>query len=256
VTDTNKHTDLWHKETLGSGAQSILWLHGWGYTLDGMKRLAGLFEKDHSSTIYDLPGFGKTPMLADGAGTCDYAKALAAQLTGDGKHVIVGHSYGGRVAVQMAAKFPDKVAAIILIGGAGLKRKRSLWFRLKAFSIRTLGRLARLSDTLFGTKYRDAYVTRFGSADYKAAGDLRATLVSAVTEDLSPEARSLSCPALMIYGSDDTDAPPEIGRKYERLIPISRFEELKGYGHHDILSRGAYQCEALIRSFLKDALND
>ena len=247
---------LWHKEEIGEGDPSILWLHGWGYTHTGLKRLAGLFEKDHHNQLFDLPGFGKTPMLHEGATTSDYASALQPQIQSKRKYVLVGHSYGGRVAVQMAAKYPDSVAAIILIGGAGLKRQRSLWFRIKAFAIRSIGKLARLSDHLFKTALREKYVTRFGSADYKAAGDLRATLVSAVNEDLSPEAQSLKCPALMIYGANDVDAPPEIGRKYEKLIPISRFEELKGYDHHDILSRGAYQCEAIIRSFLKDALND
>ena len=231
-------TTVWHKENLGNNGPSILWLHGWGYSHTGLKRLAGLFEKDHRNQLFDLPGFGKTPMLAEGASTADYAAALKPQLEDQGKHILVGHSYGGRVAVQMAAKYPGKVAAIVLIGGAGLRRKRSLWFRAKAFAIRTLGKSAKLSDRLFNTDFREKYVTRFGSADYKAAGKLRATLVSAVNEDLSPEAQSLKCPALMIYGTNDLDAPPEIGRKYEKLIPISRYEELKGYDHHDILSRG------------------
>jgi pimeloyl-ACP methyl ester carboxylesterase len=218
--------------------------------------MAGLFEKEYANTLVDLPGFGKTPMLKEGASTADYADALAKQLSAGKQHILVGHSYGGRVAVQLASKYPDLVKAIILIGGAGLKRKRSIVFRAKASAIRFLGRVARLSDALFKTRYRDAYVTRFGSADYKAAGDLRATLVSAVTEDLSPQARAVKCPALMIYGSNDTDAPPEIGKKFEKLIPISRYEELKGYDHHDILSRGAYQCEAIIRNFLQDVRND
>lgn len=250
-------TDVfWHKEDIGKNGPSVLWLHGWGYTHTGLKRLAKLFEKDHQNQLFDLPGFGKTPMLAEGASTGDYAEALKLQLKESNKYILVGHSYGGRVAVQMAAKYPENISAIVLIGGAGLKRHRSLWFRIRAFTIRMLGKLARFSDQLFKTEFREKYVTRFGSADYKAAGKLRATLVSAVNEDLSPEAQSLKCPALMIYGANDVDAPPEIGRKYEKLIPISRFEELKGYDHHDILSRGAYQCEAIIRSFLKDALND
>jgi len=191
-------------------------------------------------------------MLQEGASTEVYADALAAQLDADKRHTLIGHSYGGRVAVQLAAKHPKLVKAIILVGGAGLPRKRSLAFKLKAGCLRLLGKIAYLSDTIFKTKFRGAYVARFGSTDYKNAGALRATLVSAVKENLSNKARALKCPALLLYGTNDVDTPPEIGRKYESLIPVSRFIELKGYDHHDILTRGAYQCEALIKSFLKD----
>lgn len=218
--------------------------------------MAGLFSNTGSHTLYDLPGFGKTPVISGSAGTKDYADALAKQLEQQSGLILVGHSYGGRVAVQMAAHYPEKVKAIILIGGAGLKRRRSIWFRARAFILRTIGQLARFSDDLFKTRFRKKYIARFGSSDYKNAGKLRSTLVSAVNEDLSTAARKTQCPTLLIYGSEDTETPPEIGQKYETLFPIARYEELAGYGHNDILSRGAYQCEALMKAFLKDLGND
>lgn len=220
-----------------------------------MRRLADLIAKEGGRhLIFDQPGFGQTGRLFDGAGTADYADALAGQLQsfGPGPFVFVGHSFGGRVSVQMAAKHPTLVKAIILIGGAGLKRQRSLYFRIRAFLLKTLGRLARLSDAVFKTGLRDAYVERFGSADYKNAGPLRPTFVKVVNENLVAEAKATRCPALLIYGAEDTEAPPEIGRKYEQLMPIARFVEVKGFNHWDILTRGAYQCEALIKTFLKD----
>ncbi len=246
----------WNSEQSGTGAQPFVWLHGWGHDLNAFKRMAGLFAKSGTHTLYDQPGFGQTPILSEGADTKNYADALAYQLTSPKGTILVGHSYGGRVAVQIAAHYPEKIKAIVLIGGAGLKRRRSLKFKIRAFCLKTLGRLARLSDTVFKTNFRDKYVARFGSSDYKNAGPLRATLVSAVNEDLSAVARKVKCPTLLIYGSDDTETPPEIGRKYETLIPIARYEELSGYGHNDILSRGAYQCEALIKAFLKDLRDD
>lgn len=245
----------WRQNTQGSGAETFVWLHGWGYDKSGFERIAALFQADGHSTLYDLPGFGETPALFEGASTQDYADALAAQLTPGKRHVLIGHSYGGRVAVQLAGKYPNLVKAIVLVGGAGLPRKRPFAFKVKASLLRLIGRLAKVSDRLFRSHFRDKYVARFGSADYRNAGELRATLVSAVTENLSNVARQIKCPALLLYGANDVDAPPEIGKRYEGLIPVSRFTELKGYDHHDILTRGAYQCEALIKKFLKD-LND
>ena len=242
----------WHAKTLGSAGPPLVWLHGWGYDHKGLGRIAALFETGNINHLYDLPGFGKTPMLHEGASTADYADCLAELTIEDQKTVLIGHSYGGRVAVQFAAKFPDRVSAIILIGGAGLQRKRSLAFKIRASYFRTIGRLARLSDQTLKTNLREAYTARFGSADYKNAGPLRATLVSAVTENLTTEAAIIKCPVLLIYGAEDTDAPPEIGKHYAKLMQNAQFVELAGYDHHDILQRGAYQCEALIKSFLKE----
>ncbi|NVJ71052.1 MAG: alpha/beta hydrolase [Alphaproteobacteria bacterium] len=255
MTETSLH---WHAEQFGGGTPSFIWLHGWGQDGSAMKRLAELYKNTGHHTVFDQPGFGKTPKLADGAGTADYADALATELKtiGTGPHILVGHSFGGRVSVQLAARHPELVQAIILIGGAGLKRRRSLWHKIRASYFKLLGRVARLSDQLFGTKMRDAYVQKFGSADYKNAGPLRPTFVKVVNENLITEAKAVRCPALLIYGEDDTEAPPEIGRKYEQLIPIARFVELKGFDHWDILTRGAYQCQALINTFLEDVRND
>ncbi|SDD31850.1 alpha/beta fold hydrolase [Kordiimonas lacus] len=252
------HSPKWHFEQIGDEGQSFVWLHGWGQDSASMLRLAELFKAEGQHRIYDQPGFGRTGRLQDGAGTEDYADALALELAqvGPGPHILIGHSFGGRVSVQMAARHPTLVKAIILIGGAGLQRRRSLAFRLRAFVLKTLGRLARLSDKLFSTSFRDAYVERFGSADYKNAGPLRLTFVKVVNENLVQEAKAVRCPVLLIYGADDTEAPPEIGKKYEQLMPIARFTEVKGFNHWDILTRGAYQCQALIKSFLKDLRDD
>lgn len=248
----------WHHTTHGQEGQSFVWLHGWGQDKLGMERLAGLFGSDGVHRLFDQPGFGKTPMLQEGAGTADYADALAAELEaiGGGPHVFVGHSFGGRVSVQMAVRHPHLVKAIILIAGAGLRKRRSPAFKLRAAGLRILGKLAGVSDKLFGTTLRDAYVARFGSTDYKNAGKLRATFVAVVNEDLTPEAKQVRCPALLVYGAEDTETPPEFGRRYESLMPIARFEEVRGFGHLDILTRGAYQCEALIKTFLGDLKDD
>jgi len=256
---------LWHGHSLthegqhGAGA-SLIWLHGWGHDHSALMRMATLLKSCGHHILYDLPGFGKTAMLSspentEGHSTRDYAAALGKQLPPDQKHIIIGHSYGARVAVQLAATHPNLVEAIILISGAGLKRKRSVLFKMKARGLKLLGQTARVIDTLFGLHLYNAYAKKFGSSDYKNAGEMRPVLVSAVNEDLSLVARNVRCPALMVYGSEDTETPPELGKKYETLIPVSRYEELNGYGHNDILTRGAYQCEALIASFLKDLGN-
>lgn len=243
-----------HHETFGTGEENtFVWLHGWGHSHGSLSRLAQLFKNQGKHYLFDLPGFGKSVKLTDGAGTRDYADALAKELKAltDRPCILIGHSFGGRVAVQMAAHHGEHVKAIILIGGAGLQRRRSITHKIRAFALRSLGKLARLCDSLFKSNFRQAYSNKFGSADYRAAGELRPTFVRVVNEDLSHEASSAECPALLIYGAEDNEAPPEIGRKYESLMQSALYHEIEGFGHLDILDRGAYQCQALISDFLK-----
>jgi pimeloyl-ACP methyl ester carboxylesterase len=254
MTDQNcqkQNPTKWHHQDFGDGEQTLIWLHGWGQNHTAMYRIARLFKADHKNRLFDQPGFGKTPIIKHG-GTEEYADALAAQLENGKPHIIIGHSYGGRVAIQMAARHPEKVKAVILISGAGIPRKRSIKFKVRAFILRSIGQGARLADSIFNSNLREQYSNRFGSNDYRNAGELRTTFVKAVTENLTIVAKQIKAPTLLIYGSDDTETPPEIGQKYEDAITIARYEELEGFNHWDILDRGAYQCEALIRKFFQD----
>lgn len=235
----------WAEHRLGDGAETLIWLHGWGQDRRSLQAIAKGFQTRATNRLFDLPGFGETAMLAQGAGTAEYADALMDQLP-PVPAVLIGHSYGARVAVQCAARHPSRVKALVLIAGAGLPRRRSLKWKLRAWALRLLGRLA----GLLGEGAKARYRQRFGSADYRAAGALRATLVKAVTEDLSAQAGQVACPVLLLYGDDDTETPPEIGEKYASLMPRARLLRLPGFGHLDILSRGAHQCRAQITQFL------
>lgn len=244
----------WHKITLEgppAPAPLLVFLPGWGQSHQSVLPLARLLSPRFAARLYDLPGFGATPMLASGAGTADYADALAPLLPLGRPVILVGHSFGARVAIQCAARHPSRVAGLILIAGAGLQKKRSPAFRLKAFGLRQLGRAARALDGLIGSRLGAAYGARFGSRDYRAAGGLRPTFVSVVREDLAPLAAALEKPVLLLYGADDSETPPEFGERYASLIPGSELHILKGFGHLDILRRGGYQCEHLIGSFLE-----
>ena len=261
---THPFQNEWHVVSTGTPAEASLppfvWLHGWGLSNGSLSKLAKLFSRDCHNRLYDLPGFGKTPMLAAGSGTRDYADQLVRELSKPHNTlaaltepvVLVGHSFGARVAVQLAANYPDKVAGVILIAGAGLRRRRSLTWKVRALSLKSMSRTARWLDSLFGTELHMRFRNKFGSRDYKTAGKLRETFVRVINEDLVQEALNCRAPTLLLYGSEDTETPVDIGRRYEQLMPIARLEVLEGFGHNDILERGAYQVEAHIRRFMQD----
>ncbi|HVE46177.1 MAG TPA: alpha/beta hydrolase [Acidimicrobiales bacterium] len=188
----------------GSGAPSVLALHGWGRTsADFDSTLAGL-----DAVALDLPGFGATPPPPEPWGAAGYAEAVAPVLDDMAMPVVVvGHSFGGRVAVHLATLEPERVAALVLTGvplvrrpGALPKARRPpLGYRLA----RALNRRGLLPDSRMEDLRR-----RHGSADYRAAtGVMRDVLVRVVNETYEEQLDALSCPVELVWGEDDADAP-------------------------------------------------
>lgn len=235
------------EQTLGQGDTDLVWLHGWGQTHAALAPLAKILERHGRHRLIDLPGFGQTPRLADGAGSAAYAAWLSDMLGAKTRRrILLGHSFGVRVAVQLAAREPDAVDALVLIAGAGLKRQRPWSWYMRARALTLLGRLARL------TGRHEAFRRRFGSADYKAAGALRGTLVAVVNEDLSEQARAVRCPVLLLYGAQDEATPPQLGERFAALMPDARLKIYPHLGHLDILSRGAQLVAHAIETFLTE----
>lgn len=164
--------------------------------------------------------------------------------------VWIGHSFGCRVGIQLASRRPDLVAGMVLISAAGLRRRRSLMERI-AFTSRKLA--FRMAKPFFpeGPR-RDRLRAKFGSADYKSAGPMRAILSRVVSEDLSAQALSVKCPTLLVYGAEDRDTPPEMGSRLKSLIPKSELVVLDGFDHTNILQQGRHQVVHLISRFTRD----
>ena len=252
-----KNLSVFHLTSGDVGGYELVWLHGWGQTHKSLLRLSSLFHKLTSNRLFDLPGFGASKRLHVGASTKDYANWLALELGPKTKpRILIGHSFGGRVSIQMGAHYKEAIDGIILISSAGLKKKRGVGWKFRSNYLKFIGQLAKLCDVIFKTKYREVYSNRFGSEDYKNAGLLKGTLISAVNEHLSIEAKSIVCPTLLIYGEDDTETPPEVGRMYKNLIKGSELKILKGFDHLNILSHGANQCQSLITRFLERIKTD
>jgi len=234
----------------GKNQPEIIWLHGWGQTHKSLLPLAGLFKRSFKNTLYDLPGFGASKMLDPGAGTADYADVLIDEL--EGPVILVGHSFGCRVALRIAAKRPKLIRGMVLIAAAGLPRKRSFTFRVKGLFLKILGKGAGASDSLFKTTFKPRYRPRFGSRDYREAGDLLATFIKTVNEDLTETAHKVACPVLLLFGSEDTETPPGLGLRYRSLIHHADLKILKGFDHLGILTAGQHQCQHYMVKFLQE----
>ncbi len=234
-----------------AGRWHLVWGHGWGQSGAAMMPLAETLKPFGYSSLLDFPGFGKSLKPPDTWGTAEYADCVAEWLKSLAQPRIIwlGHSFGGRVGLQLAARHPELVAGMVLIASAGLKRQRSfserVYFAARRTAFKTAKRFTREGPQL------DALRKRFGSSDYQSAGALRPVFVRVVGEDLTDVARAVRCPTLLIYGANDSETPPEIGRRLQQLIAASELTILEGFNHWSVLSDGRHQVALKVRKFLE-----
>ena len=242
----------------GSADWRFVWGHGWGQNRDAMADLAQSLTALGTHVLFDFPGFGQSPRPKDAWTTATYADLVARYLEAhphDGPTVWLGHSFGGRVGIQLASRHPAFVDRLVLIAAAGLQRKRSLAAQARVTSrIYTFKALKHLAPVI-GMDI-EKLRGRFGSADYKNAGAMREILSNVVREDLSSVAGTITCPTRLIYGENDTETPPEIGERLANLIANAELSVLAGHDHYSLLAEGRHQVAKRIRDFLIcDALN-
>jgi len=239
------------------GSQKILpmiMLHGWGQTMGSLWALADLFSKSRKVYLIDLPGFGKSPKPSEDWNTEDYARCIIKFM--DERKIdradILGHSFGGRVAIRMANLDPQRLNRIILINSAGLQRTIQGKALLRSKIAKTSAQLCKFLDQNFGLNtFQDWHVPRFASRDYRNAGELKNIFVKTVNEDLSGIAKQIECPVLLLWGEKDAETPVEIAKRYAGLIPKSTLVVLPGKDHFPFLNEGAHLCAYHILRFFE-----
>lgn len=235
-------------EGFGAGEPWALALHGWGRShadFAGVLEGSGTGVEPLDAVALDLPGFGATPPPPGAWGSAQYAAAVAAVLDEMAPRVVLlGHSFGGRVAVHLAAERPERVAALVLTG-VPLYRPEGSRAR-PAASYRAVRRLARMG--LVGERRLDRARQRYGSSDYRAAtGVMRDVFVAVVGERYESLLHRITCPTVLVWGEQDRDAPVEVARRAAGAIGGSELVVLPGVGHMTPLAAPLALREALLR---------
>jgi pimeloyl-ACP methyl ester carboxylesterase len=228
----------------------VVWAHGWGQDHRVFLGLVRGLEQRAAHTLIDFPGFGDSPPPPAVWGTADYADAVASFLgtVSRARRVWVGHSFGCRVGLQLAARHPHLVDGLFLIAAAGLPLARTPLQRLAIAAKVALYKALKTLDRL-GLDVA-AFKDRLGSADYRSAGPMRPVLVKAVREDLSDVARAVRCPVCLIYGALDTQTPPALGERLASLLPDAHLQVLPRLDHDTILTAGSHQVQFQLAQFM------
>lgn len=204
----------------GEGKDIIL-LHGWGQNIEMMKPIGDNLAGNFRITIIDFPGFGESEEPSEAWNISNYANMLELLVKElkIKKPIVMGHSFGGRVAIRYSANNP--IEKLVLFGSpcVRLQQKQPLKVRILK-KLKTLPGMDKFGE--FMKKY-------IGSRDYKAASPMmRQILVNTVNEDLSAYASQIEEPTLLIWGDNDTEAPIEEAKMLEKIMPDAALIVLPG----------------------------
>ena len=193
-----------------SGKEIVL-LHGWGQNIEMMDPVGKGLDKDYHITIIDLPGFGNSSEPPFGWTIYDYyecVKILLKKLKIK-KPILVGHSFGGRIAIIYAAK--EDVEKLVLLSSPFRKsvKKDSLKIKILKF----------LKKVPLLKELEDFAKTKLGSTDYRNASPvMKKVLVNTVNEDLTHFLEEIKVPTILIWGEYDTAVSVEDAKYAESIM--------------------------------------
>lgn len=244
------YLELWGPE----GGRPVVLIHGFGASLYSWRKVAPeLGAAGFRVLALDLPGFGYSERPAAAAAYTPEAQAalvaevldlLAADL-GPGPVDAVGHSFGGGVALALAATRPERVRSLVLTDSTlptfSRARRADLPFYrpLVYLLIRTVGlRRAFVRAALERSFHDDSRVTRDLVDAYRSrlllrgpAGAYRSLTAPIPRSRLAIDLTEIRPPALVVWGEEDALIPVRAGRGAAERLPEARFVGLPACGH-------------------------
>lgn len=229
----------------------ILILHGWGGSSDSWLEVQRILaEKRYRIITPDFPGFGKSVIPPEPWGIKDYNNFVLefTQKLNLNNFFLIGHSFGGRIAIKFTSQYPEKVKKLILCDSAGIKPKPSLKTLIIFW-------LARIGNAIFSPKYlirirgtaRNLFYVFLRNKDYvKANGAMRETIKNVLKEDLLSEISQIRTKTLIVWGGADRMVPLKYAHIFKEKINNSELVILPKIGHSPHLEAPEILVEKII----------
>ncbi len=222
-------------KVIGQG-EPLLILHGWGSSIKSwLKVQEFLAEKGFKVIVPDLPGFGESSVPEKAWTVVDYKNFIIrfTEKIGLNQFFLLGHSFGGRISIKFAQKYPEKIKSLILCNSSGIKleldQKTKMIYSLTRlgntlFSKRLLSKFRKLAKKVFYFFLRHK--------DYvKANKIMRKTLKLVISEDILPALSQIKTRTLIIWGEKDDIVPLKAAYIFKEKIPDSELKIFPNVKH-------------------------
>ena len=202
----------------------LLVLHGWGSKSERWTKVAELLtqipsedsselklmQKGMQIIVPDLPGFGLTPEPSTAWNLDNYVDFLyefSEKVPELGREFyLLGHSFGGSVAVKFTIKYNQKIKKLFLISAACVRK-----VKLSKKILYRLAKIAKVFSFIPGyallRKAIYKFVLRKSDYPYVKEGIMKETYLKVVSEDLSWRMPFIKVPTVIVWGSKDTSTP-------------------------------------------------
>ncbi len=251
-----------HYEECGTGPDTILFIHGLMLASESWQAQRDHFAATHRVITYDLRGQGRSAHPWRGLGLdslAEDAAELIRALAPQGCHV-VGFSMGAFIALRLAARHPELVRSLALIG---VSADAESWRKMPSYAamiavvslagVRPV--VPRMMQILFGRSILADPARRAVIAPWHAMVEglprsvLRAATASALRRSIRHEIAAVAAPTLIIAGSEDHPVPPHHAKAVADAIPHARYELVPETGHAVMIERPDW-FNAMLEHFL------
>ena len=203
----------------------VCYMHGWGRDSQDFINIIELFP----GIALDLPGFGKSKSLENSMSPFEYAAYLNDIIPPE-INTLVGHSFGGRVAVHLS--FLRPINNLVLIGVPLLRNTPKKSFVNKLTIFKNLNKFGLVSSAKV-----ESIKNKTGSFDYRnSEGVMRETLVKAVNDEMEDKLSNIKSNVKLVWGENDMDVPVTIAEKSQKLISNSELTIIPNQGHNMLRS--------------------
>jgi 3-oxoadipate enol-lactonase len=227
----------------GAGPRTIVFLHGVGTDADSWAMQIAFFARRYRTVAWNLPGYGGTPALPaplDFGDIADTLKALVDRLRLSPVD-LVGHSFGGMVALEFAARYPDLLRTLTLFATSpafgrpdGDWQQKFVQERLAPIEAgKSMAELAiDMVRSITGPGPDRAGMQLARKSVGQVPTETFANGVRAiVTFDRRDVLPNIAVPTLVLAGALDTNAPATMMQKMALKIPTSQYVCMPGVGH-------------------------
>lgn len=233
--------------------QPLILLHGWGVDSQIWEPTIPDLSSSFQVITFDFPGFGQSDLPAQTWSLDDYAEILK-KIIEELKlknPILLGHSFGGRVAIKFSTTHPQEIKKLILVSSAGIKPKQGIswWsFFLTAKACKLIFKIPPLS--FFFPKVRRFLYQATKRTDYLNSGQMKETFLKVAKEDLTPLLTNIPVPTLIVWGEKDQELPLKFAQILLDQIPKAELHLLKNSGHFPFLDE-PQKFTQIIKDFLK-----
>lgn len=215
---------------------NVIILHGWNLSGEKFAPLSSIL-KNRGFCVWspDMPGFGKQPPPEKPWHVVDYAEFIHEYILHNfiKDPIVIGHSFGGRVALKFAELYPNSIRFLVLSGAPGFSpvpTKKLLFFLILAkigriiFSIPPLNLFSDWAKRLL---YYAAGTREF----FRAEGVMKQTFKNVVQDNLNSAMTSIKVPTLLLWGEYDVMVPKSIAYQMCEVIAGSRIKIIPEADH-------------------------